>query len=154
MPYICLSKKKKIIVNSIAGVVFCLLFSFSLFLGLQVNLTYGNIGLVGVGLLLIEYIFMYRNPTKALYTIITRFIAMVWLVNGLFCKVLNFVPRHEQIVARILGESHSSVLIILIGISEIVMAIWVLSKFKPKFNAVTQILIIGIMNVLEFFSCS
>ena len=32
-------------------------------------------------------------------------IAAVWLANGLFCKVLNLVPRHQQIVARILGKT-------------------------------------------------
>jgi len=85
-----------------------------------------------------------------IYNTITIFIAIVWLANGLFCKVLNFVPRHEQIAARILGETHSRTLIILIGISEIVMAIWVLSKFKPKINAITQIMVVGAMNVLEF----
>jgi hypothetical protein len=34
-------------------------------------------------------------------------IAAAWLVNGLFCKVLNFVPRHEEIVRRILGDEYS-----------------------------------------------
>jgi len=42
-----------------------------------------------------------------LYTIVTYLIAAVWLVNGLFCKVLHLTPRHERIVARILGEGIS-----------------------------------------------
>ena len=77
-------------------------------------------------------------------------ISVVWLANGLFCKVLNLVPRHEQIVARILGEDYSRPLTILIGLSEVVMAVWVLSKFKSKLNAITQILIVALMNTLEF----
>jgi hypothetical protein len=81
---------------------------------------------------------------------LTYLIATVWVVNGLFCKILNFVPRHEQIVAEILGNNYARPLTILIGISEIVMAIWVLSKFRPKFNAVVQILVVGVMNILEF----
>jgi len=75
---------------------------------------------------------------------------MVWLINGLICKVLNLVPRHQQIVASILGDDYSGILTILIGLSEIVMAIWVLSRFKSKFNAITQMAIVAIMNVLEF----
>ena len=87
---------------------------------------------------------------KRIYKILTLCIAMVWIVNGLFCKVLNFVPRHEQIVAQILGGEYSRSLTILIGFSEVVMAIWILSKFKPKLNAMAQIIIVGSMNTLEF----
>ncbi len=87
---------------------------------------------------------------RKIYKILTFCIATVWIVNGLFCKVLNLVPRHEQIVARILGDDYSRVLTVLIGLSEIAMAIWVLSKFKSKLNAIAQIVIVGIMNTLEF----
>lgn len=77
-------------------------------------------------------------------------IATVWIANGLFCKVLNFVPRHEQIVARILGEDFSRPLTILIGISEIGMAIWFLSGIKSRLNTIAQIGIVATMNILEF----
>jgi hypothetical protein len=87
---------------------------------------------------------------RKIYKILTFCIATVWIVNGLFCKVLNLVPRHEQIVARILGDDYSRFLTVLIGLSEIAMAIWVISKFKSRLNAITQILIVGIMNALEF----
>ncbi len=87
---------------------------------------------------------------RKIYKILTFCIATVWIVNGLFCKVLNLVPRHEQIVARILGDDYSRVLTILIGLSEIAMAIWVLSKFKSRLNAIAQIAIVAIMNTLEF----
>ncbi|MEX0998288.1 MAG: DoxX-like family protein [Flavobacteriaceae bacterium] len=87
---------------------------------------------------------------RRLYKILTICIAIVWIVNGLFCKVLNLVPRHEQIVSRILGSDYSRPLTILIGFSEILMAIWILSKFKSKLNAIVQIVIVGTMNTLEF----
>ncbi|MBS1603980.1 MAG: hypothetical protein JST42_15035 [Bacteroidetes bacterium] len=45
-------------------------------------------------------------------------ISAVWLINGLFCKVLNLVPRHGKIVARIIGGPHAEVLTRLIGFSE------------------------------------
>ena len=87
-----------------------------------------------------------KNLNKAL----TLLISVVWLANGLFCKVLNLVPRQEQIVARILGEDYSRPLTFLIGLSEVLMAVWVLSKFKSKLNAITQILVVVTMNTLEF----
>jgi hypothetical protein len=87
---------------------------------------------------------------KNLHKALTLLISVVWFANGLFCKVLNLVPRHEQIVARVLGEDYSRPLTILIGLSEIIMAVWVLSKFKSKLNAITQILVVATMNTLEF----
>jgi hypothetical protein len=81
----------------------------------------------------------------------TYFIATVWLVNGLLCKVLNMEPRHEQIVARILGSEYARELTLLIGLSEIAMTVWVLSLYRSKWCAMTQIVLVTIMNILEFF---
>ena len=86
-----------------------------------------------------------------IHTLLTYCIAMVWMANGLFCKVLNLVPRHEQIVARILGEAYARPLTLAIGLAEIGMAIWVLSRIKPRLNAVLQMAVVAIMNTLEFF---
>lgn len=77
-------------------------------------------------------------------------IATVWIANGLFCKVLNLVPRHQQIVARILGNDHAGIFTIAIGLSEVAMAVWILSGIFPRLNAITQIIIIATMNSLEF----
>jgi hypothetical protein len=77
-------------------------------------------------------------------------IATVWMANGLFCKVLNFVPRHQEIVARIIGSAHAGILTRLIGLAEITMAVWILSGFRTKLNAITQSVIIATMNSLEF----
>lgn len=82
--------------------------------------------------------------------ILTYAIAMVWITNGLFCKILNLVPRHEQIISRILGSDYSKAFTILIGLSEIIMTIWVLSNYKSRFNAIAQIIIVATMNILEF----
>jgi len=77
-------------------------------------------------------------------------IAAVWIANGLFCKVLNLVPRHQEIVARITGTAHAGVLTRLIGFAEITMAIWIISGIKTKLNAITQVVVIATMNSLEF----
>jgi uncharacterized membrane protein YphA (DoxX/SURF4 family) len=91
-----------------------------------------------------------KMTNRKIYKILTYCIAIVWIANGLFCKVLNLVPRHEQIVARILGDSFSRPITILIGLSEIIMAVWILSGYKSKLNAVLQIIVVSTMNTLEF----
>ena len=79
------------------------------------------------------------------------FIAAVWLINGLFCKLLNLVPRHQQIVARILGEEHAVLFTKIIGGGEVLMAIWIISRFRHRLCTFTQIILVATMNVIEFF---
>jgi hypothetical protein len=82
--------------------------------------------------------------------IINYCIATVWIINGLFCKILNMVPRHQEIVGRILGANYAKPLTVIIGVFEVAMAIWILSDIKPKLNAIAQIIIIAGMNTIEF----
>jgi hypothetical protein len=76
--------------------------------------------------------------------------ALVWLVNGVWCKILDGVPRHREIVARILGEEHSLVLTRLIGFGEVFMAAWILSGIRWKWGCAAQIAAVVMMNVIEF----
>jgi hypothetical protein len=46
--------------------------------------------------------FLYIEQRMTTYKLLNYLIAAVWLVNGLFCKVLGLVPRHQEIVATIL----------------------------------------------------
>ncbi|MCE3283106.1 MAG: hypothetical protein K0Q66_1843 [Chitinophagaceae bacterium] len=87
---------------------------------------------------------------KPLHQILTFLIAAVWLVNGLICKVLNLVPRHQEIVARIMGGEYARTLTIMIGVSEIAMAVWIISGRFARLNAITQMVVIAVMNTLEF----
>jgi len=89
-----------------------------------------------------------------LHKIITVLIAIVWLINGLYCKILNQVPRHEAIVAQVLNTGHLRLIIIVIGLLEVSMAIWILSKYQQKLNAILQIVIVLIMNIIEFTKAS
>ena len=61
----------------------------------------------------------------------TAIIILVWFVNGFFFKVLNLVPRHQEIVGRILGEQHAWIFNKTIGVSEILMVVWILSRINP-----------------------
>jgi len=88
--------------------------------------------------------------TETLHKALTLLIFSVWLVNGLFAKILNLVPRHEQIISRILGEDSFPLFVLLIGAAEIVMALWVISKFKSKLNAIVQMVVVVTMNIIEF----
>jgi DoxX-like family len=81
---------------------------------------------------------------------ITILISLVWLVNGLFCKILNLVPRHQKIVGQILGNFYELLLTRTIGILECLMFLWVILRIKSTFCAIFQILIILTMNCLEF----
>lgn len=87
---------------------------------------------------------------KQIHKSLTYLIAAVWFLNGLFAKVLNFVPRHEEIVARILGEDYSHIIIKAIGIGEIFLAIWILTRIKSRISAALQIFLVATMNILEF----
>ena len=80
----------------------------------------------------------------------TILIGSVWLVNGLICKVLNLVPRHQEIVSQILSQDYALFLTKSIGTLEILMAIWIMSGYRVRLNAFTQISIIISMNVIEF----
>jgi uncharacterized membrane protein YphA (DoxX/SURF4 family) len=88
---------------------------------------------------------------RKIHKILTFCIAAVWIVNGLFCKLLNLVPRHKQIIATILGDGYSGLFTILIGLSEIVMAVWILSGFKTKLQTILQIAVVATMNIIEFY---
>jgi len=84
------------------------------------------------------------------YRTLTFLIALVWLVNGLLCKVLGLVPRHAAIVARILGLAHAGALTRLIGLAEIGMAIWVLSGVRRRWCVLAQMGLVAVMNMLEY----
>jgi hypothetical protein len=92
----------------------------------------------------------YKYWQMTTYKLINYLIAAVWLVNGLFCKLLNGVPRHQEIVARILGNAYAAPLTRMIGLAEIAMAVWIASGYWARLNAITQVAIIATMNVLEF----
>ena len=61
------------------------------------------------------------------------------------------MPRHQEIVGNIIGFEHAVLLTKIIGLSEIIMATWILTQYKYKLNAIAQMLIIATMNCLEFF---
>lgn len=87
---------------------------------------------------------------NTLRNILTILISLVWLINGLFAKVLGFVPRHQEIAAKILGNEISFIAVKVIGVLEIGMFIWVISRKYSRLAAIMQIALVLTMNVLEY----
>ncbi len=76
--------------------------------------------------------------------------ALVWWTNGLLCKVLDLVPRHREIVGRILGEDYALALTRAIGAGELLFGLWILSQWRWRWSAAAQIIAVLTMNVIEF----
>jgi hypothetical protein len=85
-----------------------------------------------------------------IHRILTILVSLVWLINGLFAKVIGLVPRHQQIVERILGSDNSFLAVKVIGVLEICMFLWVISKKFSRLCSITQIVIVMTMNIMEF----
>lgn len=96
----------------------------------------------------------FEMKSQKIYNFLNYLFAFVWFVNGFFCKILNLVPRHQEIVGRILGKEYSTLFTVIIGILEILMAVWILSNLLSKLNALLQIIMILTMNIIEFFLVS
>jgi uncharacterized membrane protein YphA (DoxX/SURF4 family) len=77
--------------------------------------------------------------------------ALVWLVFGLLAKMLDGVPRHRQIVARVVGTELASTVTLLVGVAEVLLALWILSRRFPRWCAATQTTMLLSMNALELW---
>lgn len=91
-----------------------------------------------------------KTRSELIQNVLSLLIALIWFINGLLCKVLNLVPRHEQIISRILGDQYSYPFTKIIGLSEILMSIWIFSRIRSRSNAIIQIIVIATMNIIEF----
>ncbi|MEM1059365.1 MAG: DoxX-like family protein [Verrucomicrobiota bacterium] len=75
--------------------------------------------------------------------------AGVWFFFGFVLKVLGAEPRHEAIVAAVLGSAVAGPATVLVGLGEIVLGVWVLSGWRPRICAAAQTAAILAMNTLE-----
>jgi hypothetical protein len=71
--------------------------------------------------------------------VIDFLLAAVWLVMGLYCKLLGQVPRHEAIVGSILGDSIATWLTPMIGAGEVLLGIAIATGLYRKLLASIQI---------------
>lgn len=75
-------------------------------------------------------------------------IALVWLYQGMWCKVLGRVPRHEAVVVTVLflsaAQAHAALLVL--GVVECGLAGWVLSGKLARGAALVQTGLLVAMN--------
>src|SRR5262245_26952360 len=81
----------------------------------------------------------------------TVVVASVWLVHGLFNKLLHFSPRHLQIVQCVPGlDGHRGELVLTaVGMCEVGIAVWVLSGWAAVVCAAVQTVFLLSMNIVE-----
>ena len=75
-------------------------------------------------------------------------IAMVWLYQGLWCKVLGGVPHQEAVISSVpfLGAAQVRVALIALGLAECGLAVWVLSGRRMRQAAILQTALLAAMN--------
>jgi hypothetical protein len=78
-------------------------------------------------------------------------VASVWLVHGLYNKLLHGSPRHLLIVQSVpgLGGDVGQYVLAFVGVAEVVLAAWVLSGRAPFACAAMQTVGLLSMNVVE-----
>ena len=82
---------------------------------------------------------------------ITPALASVWLVHGLYNKLLGGSPRHLAIVQSVPGL-HAAAgvrMLVAVGIAEVAIAIWMISRRAPRACAGVQTVLLLSMNVVE-----
>jgi uncharacterized membrane protein YphA (DoxX/SURF4 family) len=74
-------------------------------------------------------------------------VALVWLYNGLWLKLLSVSPEHRAVVDSLpLPQGIAGAFLTAIGVVETVLALWVLSGRYPRSAAVAQTLLLVAMN--------
>lgn len=75
-------------------------------------------------------------------------VALVWLYQGLWCKLLGRCPGHRAIVQAVPGLAGSAGAVVLggLGTIEVGLAAWVLSGWRPRWAAAAQTLLLVGMN--------
>ena len=88
-------------------------------------------------------------PTHRFHIAAGIVIGAVGVFYGLYSKLLDGIPRHRQIVARVLGESAAAPATIAVGLLEVALGVWAFSGRKRRAGALTQTLAIAGMNAVE-----
>ena len=75
-------------------------------------------------------------------------IALVWLYQGFWCKVLGGVPRHEAVIAAVpfIGSAAGRSALIALGLLECGIGLWVLSGRWMRQAAIVQTVLLAAMN--------
>jgi uncharacterized membrane protein YphA (DoxX/SURF4 family) len=82
------------------------------------------------------------------YKLIRLSIALVWLYQGLWCKVLGRVPGHAAVISAVpfIGPAAGRVALIALGLVECGIAAWVSSGVGMRQAAIVQTVLLVAMN--------
>jgi hypothetical protein len=88
------------------------------------------------------------NDTMPDHKLIRLSIALVWLYEGLWCKVLGGVPSHAAVISSVpfIGPTGSRVALITLGLVECGIAAWVSSGHRMRQAAIMQTVLLVAMN--------
>lgn len=82
------------------------------------------------------------NPVPLIvpWWLIHSAVAAVWLYEGFWCKLLGQEPNQTRIVAAVprLGLRFSGAFLKTLGMAEVMLAVWVVSRVAPILCALTQ----------------
>jgi uncharacterized membrane protein YphA (DoxX/SURF4 family) len=75
-------------------------------------------------------------------------IALVWLYQGLWCKVLGGAPHHEAVIEAVpfIGSTAGHITLIALGLLECGIGLWVLSGRLMRQAALVQTVLLVAMN--------
>jgi len=75
-------------------------------------------------------------------------VALVWLYEGLWCKLLGKMPHQVDVVAAhpLFGPARAEAFLRLLGAVEVALAVWVMSGFEALACALTQTVLLVGMN--------
>jgi uncharacterized membrane protein YphA (DoxX/SURF4 family) len=75
-------------------------------------------------------------------------IALVWLYNGLWSKVLGGSAHHASVVSAVPGfeGGFGGWVLVTIGIIETALALWVLAGYRPRVGAIAQTALLAAVN--------
>ncbi len=88
------------------------------------------------------------NDTMPNHKLIRLSIALVWLYEGLWCKVLGGVPRHAAVISSVpfIGSAGSRIALVTLGLVESGIAAWVLSGRRVRQVAIVQTVLLVAMS--------
>ena len=87
-------------------------------------------------------------PTMFDSKLIRASIALVWLYQGLWCKLLGGVTQHKAVVAAVpfIGPEAAGTVLIALGFVECGISAWVLSGKRMHYAALAQTALLFAMN--------
>jgi len=75
-------------------------------------------------------------------------VAGVWLYEGLWCKLLAGEPNQVRVVSAVpeVGPRFGGLFLKGLGVGEVLLALWILSRFRPELCALVQTVLLIALN--------